>query len=210
MKALLLYNSRAGRGRIVDHIDEIIELFDSHGISLKAKELQFDSNPFEEDSDIDLVVVSGGDGTINFVVNKMRQRGINPELGIIPSGTANDFAGAIGMPRSIMRAARQIADGTEHKVDCGEVDGTWFVNVLSFGVLTTTSQQTQDKEKQLVGRLAYIRTGAHDLLTMHPIPLKVKCNGDELALNAVMCLVFNGMTAGSIPWPPMQSSTMAC
>ena len=202
MRALLLYNSRAGRGRIVGHISKIVELFDSHGISLKPKELEFGCDPFEGDEDIDLVVVSGGDGTVNFVVNKMRQRGINPQLGIIPSGTANDFAGAIGMPRMIMRAAERIAKGTEHNVDCGEVDGTWFVNVLSFGVLTTTSQQTQDKEKQLVGRLAYIRTGAHDLMTMHPIPLKVKCNGNEMEIDAVMCLVFNGMTAGSIPLAP--------
>jgi YegS/Rv2252/BmrU family lipid kinase len=202
MRALLLYNSRAGRGRIVGHIEEIIALFASHGITLKAKELSFDADPFEEDGDVELVVVSGGDGTINFVVNKMFQRGINPQLGIIPSGTANDFARAIGMPRAIMRAAQRIAEGQEHKTDCGCVDGTWFVNVLSFGVLTTTSQQTLDKEKQLVGRLAYIRTGAHDLMRMHPIPLKVRYEGKELEIDAVMCLVFNGMTAGSIPLAP--------
>lgn len=202
MRALLLYNGRAGRGRILRHIAKIVEKFRAHDIDLKPKEIDFKSNPFDGDEDIDIAVISGGDGTINYVVNMMQQKGINPQLGIIPSGTANDFAGAIGMPRLILRAAERIAKGKEHRVDCGEVNGLCFVNVLSFGVLTTTSQQTSDREKQIAGKLAYIRTGAHDLKSMHPIPLHVKTESEEFDIEAVMCLVFNGETAGRIRLAP--------
>lgn len=199
---MLLYNSHAGRGRITKHIDEIVEIFRQRDIELATREIAFDADPLEGYDDVELVVISGGDGTINFVVNKLRQRGINPQIGIIPSGTANDFAGALKMPRNTLRAARRIAEGTEHSIDCGEVDGSLFVNVLSFGVLTTTSQQTSDREKHMVGKLAYLRVGAKDLMTMHPIPLHVKCNDEEFDIDAVMCLVFNGETAGSFHLAP--------
>ena len=202
MRGVLLYNSHAGRGRITKHIDEIVEIFRQRDIELATREIAFDADPLEGYDDVELVVISGGDGTINFVVNKLRQRGINPQIGIIPSGTANDFAGALKMPRNTLRAARRIAEGTEHSIDCGEVDGALFVNVLSFGVLTTTSQQTSDREKHMVGKLAYLRVGAKDLMTMHPIPLHVKCNGEEFDIDAVMCLVFNGETAGSFHLAP--------
>lgn len=202
MKALLLYNCHARRGDILKYEAKIVEIFREQGIEIRFKKITFDVNPFEGDEDVELVVVSGGDGTVNYVVNMMQLSGINPTLGILPSGTANDFAGALGMPRNILRAARQIAEGEEHEIDCGEVDGARFVNVLSFGVLTTTSQQTTDREKQIVGKLAYIRVGARDLMTMHPIPLHVRCDDKEFDINAVMCLVFNGITAGRIPLAP--------
>ena len=202
MKALLLYNQSAGRGRIAKHVAEIIEIFRASDIDLRPKQIDFSVNPFDGDEETELAVICGGDGTVNFVINMMQRKGINPQLGIIPAGTANDFAGAVGMPHGVLSAAKRIARGQEHSVDCGKVNGALFVNVLSFGVLTTTSQQTSEREKQIVGKLAYIRTGAHDLKTMHPIPLHIKCNDKEFDINAVMCLIFNGDTAGRIRLAP--------
>lgn len=203
MKALLLYNTQAGKGRIKRHIATIVAIFKEAGIELCHKHIDFKKNPFSGDEDTELAVICGGDGTINFVVNKMRELGINPTLGIIPAGTANDFAGAIGMARSIKRAARQIAFGTEHRVDCGVVNGYYFVNVLSFGVLTTTSQQTTDREKHMVGKLAYLRVGSRDLLTMHRIPLAIRIGEEEFSTDAVMFLAFNGRSAGRFKLAPM-------
>lgn len=203
MKALLLYNTQAGKGRIKRHIATIVAIFKEAGIELCHKHIDFNKNPFSGDEDTELAVICGGDGTINFVVNKMRELGINPTLGIIPAGTANDFAGAIGMARSIKRAARQIAFGTEHRVDCGVVNGYYFVNVLSFGVLTTTSQQTTDREKHMVGKLAYLRVGSRDLLTMHRIPLAIRIGEEEFSTDAVMFLAFNGRSAGRFKLAPM-------
>ena len=118
MRAILLYNKAAGKGRIVRHIKRIVEIFAEQDIAMTPREIDFATNPFEgEEEVVELAVVCGGDGTINYVVNSMRSKGLNIVLGIIPAGTANDFAGALGMKRSIIGAARQIATGTEHKVD---------------------------------------------------------------------------------------------
>lgn len=202
MKAILLYNTQAGKGRVARHLDKMVEIFRAANIDICPKIIDFAKNPFDGEENTELAVVCGGDGTINFVVNKMQEKGLNVTLGIIPSGTANDFAGAIGCKRNILRAAKQIAEGSERRVDCGVVNGTYFVNVMSFGVLTTTSQQATDKEKHLMGKLAYIRIGTRDLMTMHPIPISVKVNEEVIDTNAAMLLVFNGRSAGRFNLAP--------
>ncbi len=78
---------------------------------------------------------------------------------MIPAGTANDFAGALGMSREPLEAARQIAAGRIARVDCGCVNDLWFVNIFSFGLFTTTSQRTPDERKHRIGKLAYILEG---------------------------------------------------
>ncbi|MBO7262740.1 MAG: YegS/Rv2252/BmrU family lipid kinase [Alistipes sp.] len=196
MKGLLLYNKRARRGSLGKRITEIVELFKHESIELEPTLIEFDKNPFEGHEDIEIAVTAGGDGTINYVVNMMRAKGINPQLGIIPAGTANDFASAIGMRPKIMEAARQIAKGKERMVDCGVVNGRYFVNVFGFGVLTTASHFTSDKEKQLIGKLAYIHVGIKDIISMHNIPLHIEADGTAHDIEAVMCLVFNGNSAG--------------
>ena len=202
MKAILLFNTQAGKGRIGRHIEAIVEIFRRADIDIHPKRLDFERNPFDGDEDTELAVICGGDGSINYVVNSMFKKDLDVTLGIIPTGTANDFASAIGMRRRVLRAAEQIAQGTERRVDCGRVNGNAFVNVLSFGVLTTTSQQATDREKHLVGKLAYIRIGTRDLLTMHSIPLVARINGEEFSTEAAMFLAFNGRSAGQVRLAP--------
>lgn len=202
MKTLLLYNPKAGKQRVVRNLDNIVATFQKANFVVKPQILEFDKNPFDGNEDMELVVVCGGDGTINFVINKMREKGLDITLGIIPTGTANDFAGAIGAKHNILRAARQIARGTERRVDCGKVNDRYFVNVLSFGVLTTTSQQTSDAEKHIFGKLAYLRVGTRDLMTMHRIPIVAKFDNEEVHTDAAMMLIFNGRSAGRFKLAP--------
>ena len=138
---LILYNVKAGRGRIRRKMDAIEARFFAAGWTPVPKMLRFGKNPFDNlEQQYDLVVVCGGDGTINYVVNSMRSKGVDYPLGIIPVGTANDFAGAIGMRRNPVKAAQQIISGTQQALDCGRVNDLYFVNIFSFGLFTTTSQ----------------------------------------------------------------------
>ena len=202
MSAVLLYNTSSGRGQIESHIENIKAIFREAGIDIQPKRIDFSKNPFDELEGTELVVICGGDGTINFVINAMKNKGLDLEIGVIPTGTANDFAGAIGMNSNIIIAAQQIAHGKVRRVDCGKVNDKYFVNILSFGVLTTTSQHTSDREKHIVGRLAYLRTGVVDLLNMHSMPLTIRCNGEEHKFEAVMFLAFNGNSAGQFKLAP--------
>ena len=195
-KALFLYNPAAGRGRIARNVGGIVDIFSENGWELTPEKIDFGRNPFDAHPDIRMVVAAGGDGTVNYVVNRMRERGLSLELGIIPAGTANDFAGIVGMAKNPLEAARQIVTGEVQALDCGVVNGLHFVNIFSFGIFTTTSQRTPDERKHRLGKLAYIMEGIKELRHMHAIPLHVRTENGEFDFNALMALVFNGETAG--------------
>lgn len=199
-RLLLLYNVKAGRNRAYRKLDQIEAIFEQGGYSVYSKLIRFGTNPFDgEDCPFDIVVVCGGDGTINYVVNSMCAKGLNYPLGIIPAGTANDFAGALGMSSNVVKAARQIVAGTAKKVDCGRVNGLYFVNILSFGMFTTTSQRTPDKVKRHLGKAAYIIEGSKELHNRESIPLHIEHDGGVMDVDSMITLIFNGETAGKFP-----------
>lgn len=195
-KALLLYNTEAGKGRIGKRLDEIVALFRNENYLLTPREIDFTRNPFDEGQSLDLVVVAGGDGTVNYVVNRMKEAGLDLQIGVLPAGTANDFARALGLSFDPLEAARQIATGEEKRIDCGCVNGLYFINIFSFGIFTTTSQRTPNERKHRIGKLAYIIEGVKEFRTMHAVPLRVRADGRLFDLNSLMVLVFNGETAG--------------
>ncbi len=194
--ALFLYNKQAGKGNIDLMVERIVAIFADHDWAVEPEAIDFTRNPFDAHPSVDMVVVAGGDGTVNYVVNRMKERSLNVKIGIIPAGTANDFSRAIGMSTDRETAARQIATGVVERLDCGCVNGLYFVNIFSFGIFTTTSQRTPDERKHKIGKLAYIIEGAKELRSMHTVPLHVVADGEEFDFNALMALVFNGETAG--------------
>ena len=199
-KLLLLYNVKAGRGRIRRKMDALEQIFSEAGYAPIPKMLRFGQNPFEgESDDIDLVVICGGDGTINYVVNAMRAMNLDYPIGIIPAGTANDFAGALGVSARTLKAAEQIVKGTEQRVDCGRVNGMYFVNIFSFGMFTTTSQHTPEKMKRHIGKAAYLIEGSKELHNREFIPLHIVHDNGEIDVDSMITLIFNGETAGRFP-----------
>lgn len=195
-KAIFLYNRKSGRGRAAAPAEEICRIFGEHGYRMEAVAIDFAVNPFDGREEIDLLVAAGGDGTVNFVVNSMKAKGLDVRIGVIPMGTANDFAGALGMAHDPLTAARQIAAGRVERVDCGLANGRYFVNVFSFGIFTTTSQHTPDTRKHRVGKMAYLIEGLRELRSIHGVPLRIEADGDRYTCNALMTLIFNGETAG--------------
>ena len=199
-RVLILYNVKAGRGRIRRRMDAIESQFVASAWTPVPKMLRFGENPFDNlEGEYDLVVVCGGDGTINYVVNAMRRKGVDYPLGLIPAGTANDFAGAIGMHRNPIKAAQQIIEGEVEALDCGKVNDLYFVNIFSFGLFTTTSQHTPDNLKHHIGKAAYLIEGSKELHNREYIPLHIVYDDGEMDVESVMTLVFNGETAGRFP-----------
>ena len=176
-KTLVLYNVKAGRGRMRRRIDLVEQLLSEAGFNPTSKLIRFGQNPFEDiEQDINLVVVCGGDGTINYVVNSMRNLNLDYTL-----------------------AVEQIVTGKERLVDLGRVSDLYFVNVFSFGMFTTTSQHTPDTIKRYMGKAAYLIEGSKELHNREYIPLHIVHDGGELDVNSAITLIFNGETAGRFP-----------
>lgn len=195
-QALFLYNPQSGTGRIERKVTDIVDVFQRNGYRLEPLRIDFTQNPFVGREEIDLVVVAGGDGTVNFILNRMKEKELDIPIGVIPAGTANDFAGAIGMSKDPLKAAEQIATGEIIRVDCGKVNELYFVNIFSFGLFTTTSQRTPDEQKHRWGKLAYIAEGIKELRRMRKIPLEIRADGEHFSLDTLIALIFNGETAG--------------
>ena len=212
-RAILIYNPQAGRGKIERNISRIVAVFRTVDYDLILHPIEFERNPFDGNEDVDLVIIAGGDGTINYVVNAMMHKGLSITLGIIPAGTANDFAGALGMSTDVVEAAQQIANGVIEEIDCGKVEHInnkkespiYFVNIFSFGIFTTTSQHTPERMKHRLGRVAYLLAGVKDLKNLHGIPLTITTDEETFYYPTLMGLVFNGETAGRVPLARMSN-----
>ncbi|MBQ1953861.1 MAG: YegS/Rv2252/BmrU family lipid kinase [Alistipes sp.] len=203
----MLYNSQAGRGKIGRNLEQVVAIFRDAGYDITPVPLRFDGNPIEGYESVDLIVVAGGDGTLNYVVNALMRHSLSIPIGILPAGTANDFAGALGMSNNLQKAARQIAYGVVEPIDCGVVESIdradkheiYFVNIFSFGIFTTTSQHTPEELKHLMGRAAYMIEALKELKKVRGIPLTITADGDAFYYPTLMGLVLNGETAGRVP-----------
>ena len=198
---------------MANRIADIVAIFAQAGYALQPVQIRFDDNPFEGYEDVDLAVVAGGDGPLNYIVNAMMHRGLHFTLGILPAGTANDFAGALGMSTDVVEAAQQVANGMIEEIDCGKVEHInskkespiYFVNIFSFGIFTTTSQHTPERMKHRLGRVAYLLAGVKDLKNLHGIPLTITTDEETFYYPTLMGLVFNGETAGRVPLARMSN-----
>jgi diacylglycerol kinase (ATP) len=116
----------------------------------------------------DVVLAAGGDGTVNEVVNGLVQCDWQPRLGVVPIGTANDFANTLGIPESVWDAIDVALRGRASAVDVGEVNGRKFINVSSGGFGADVTGSASQEAKRRLGKLAYLLTGARKLVELKP------------------------------------------
>ena len=90
--AVFLYNTQSGKCKIERCTEAVCTVFRAYGYDIKPQLIDFCANPFDGNEQIDLMVVAGGDGTVNYVVNAMKNKGLDIPLGVIPAGTANDLS----------------------------------------------------------------------------------------------------------------------
>jgi YegS/Rv2252/BmrU family lipid kinase len=202
-KVKLIYNPFSGHNKIISEIDNIIEVYQKQGYQLILFRISYEANledAFEDlkDGTWDHILLAGGDGSVSESVDMMKKKGINLPVGILPTGTANDFAKCIGIPSNLKDACNQIINSEPKKVDLGIVNGKYFINVLSFGLFTEVSQNTPSNLKNTIGRLAYFLNGIKELPKFKK--LKIVVEGEEYMYlgDSFIVFVFNGKTAGNI------------
>ena len=111
-KVRFAYNPKAGETVITDWLDNIIDIYQRGGYSIMPYRLAF-TEAEETDllDDIDgsyhHILVAGGDGTVNYVVNMLKRRNLDLPVAVLPTGTANDFANTLGVPSDIEKACRR-------------------------------------------------------------------------------------------------------
>lgn len=200
-KVRFIYNPYSGENAILKELDSIIDMHQEKGYTIVPYRIKKNINLIEAmdeiDSSYEYILIAGGDGTIDNVVNAMKKRNINLPIGVIPVGTANDFAKFIGMPLDIIECVNQILNSKSTYVDLGKVNDKYFVNVLSTGLFTDVSQKTDTNLKNTIGKLAYYLKGLEQLPNFRSLSVKITANGKVYNTHMYLMLVFNGQTAGN-------------
>ena len=143
---------------------------------------------------IDRVVLGGGDGTLNAGIPGLLQVGL--PLGILPLGTANDFARSLGIPPVLEEAARVIAEEPPRPVDLGEVNGHKYLNVASIGFSAELAGELKADVKRRWGTLGYAVTAFGLLRRARPFTVTLIHDGKAEQVRTIQVSVGNGKHYG--------------
>lgn len=199
-RLLFIYNPKAGKSRIKGKLPDIIEVFVKGGYEVTVYPTQYCGDAAratcEKDGVYDLVVCSGGDGTLDEVVTGMLRSGKQVPIGYIPAGSTNDFAGSLHLPADMIKAAHVAIEGKKFACDMGSFNDDTFVYIAAFGIFTDVSYGTRQEMKNALGHMAYILEGMKRLPAVKAQHLKVICGGRQIEDDFIFGMVTNSLSVG--------------
>ena len=193
-KILLAYNPVSGHAAFKNQLDDVIENFQRRGIFLSVYRTQAcDNSSFAECvkiSGAEGVIAAGGDGTLHAVINWLKKNSLDLPVGIIGSGTSNDFAAHLELDAEKVFDA--VAAGRTQAVDLGLVNGAeYFINVASAGVFTSIAHEVDSRLKNFLGKSAYYLRGLGELKNFKSVKLDITADERKFSIEAFLFLVLN-------------------
>lgn len=168
-RLLFIYNPHAGKTRIKSKLSDVIETFAQQGYeviimpTLKHGDATEYAMEFAQKGECSRIVCAGGDGTLSEVVAGVLKSGCRVPIGFIPAGTTNDFGYSLKIPKDIVQAAELAGATLPIPSDTGEINGKVFIYTAAFGLFADVSYDTSQNVKNVLGRSAYILSGASKL-----------------------------------------------
>lgn len=201
--ALLIVNPKSGRGMVSKHLLDVINHFSAKGIFVTTYITQSKSDAFRtakrEAGNYDMIVCSGGDGTLDEVVSGIAKSGYLPKIGYIPAGSTNDFAHSLELPTEMSAAARVVVDGHPFACDIGTFNDWYFVYVAAFGAFTEVSYSTNQDMKNILGHMAYIIEGAKSIFDIKPYHMRFVIDDErELEGDFLFGMICNSESVGGV------------
>lgn len=176
-KALFILNPHSGKGLIKNNLLDIIDIMVKAGYEVTVHPTQGRGDAVkimrERQKSYELVLCSGGDGTLDEVVTGMIESGFKTTIGYIPAGSTNDFASSLKIPATMKKAAEVAAAGKVFSCDVGRFNEDVFVYIAAFGLFTEVSYGTPQEMKNMLGYMAYILEGVKHLQNIKSYHLKV-------------------------------------
>ncbi|WP_134699732.1 diacylglycerol kinase [Ammoniphilus sp. YIM 78166] len=203
-RARLIYNPSSGREEMKDKLPEILDFFEAAGYetSCHATKKAGDASiaaAYAADRGFDLIIAAGGDGTLYEVVNGLAEKDYRPPVGIIPAGTTNDFARAIGLPvKNILKACEMIVKGTPIPIDIGKINDRYFINIAGGGALTDLTYEVPSKLKTIMGQLAYYVKGIEKLPFIRPSRVRIETESRIIDEEIMLFLIANSNSVGGM------------
>lgn len=199
-KLLFIYNPNAGTGVLKPKLSDVLDIFVKAGYEVTVYPTQCyqDAKKKAESytDTYDLVVCSGGDGTLDEVVTAMMAREDKVPIGYIPTGTTNDFASSLRIPKNLLDAANIAVNGVPFACDVGRFNKGIFVYVAAFGLFTDVSYETKQEMKNVLGHLAYVLEGTKRIFNIPSYHMKVTLDDQVIEDDFVYGMVTNSKSVG--------------
>lgn len=206
-KLLFVYNPHSGTGTIPKYLSEILTILTAGGYDVTvhptAAPLDGQNYIMENGRNYDIIVSGGGDGMLHELINAVISSDCGKPCGYIPAGTVNDYAGSLGIPKDIARAAHNIVNGEFISVDAGKFGEKYFSYIAAFGMFTDVSYSTDQKVKNIFGAAAYLMNAVKSLdlkkfnATSSYMTITAE-NGEELSGDFIFGLCGNTYSVGGL------------
>ncbi len=197
-KYKLIANPAAGRGKANAAVLQVVELFKAKGATF---DLELTTGPRQAADvarkalkEFDVIVAVGGDGTVNEIVPGMLFSG--KPLGIIPSGSGNDFIKSLDIPNNIEKAVDIVLKGETRVIDAGKINGMYFANGVGIGFDAAVNRASYEINHSKRGLWLYVCALVRTLGRFNPVPVKITMNGETIEQDIFLLTIGNGTTCG--------------
>lgn len=199
-KLLFVYNPKAGKAQIRNKLADILNVFAEaeYEITVAPTRRHGDARRIVENRsrDYELVVCSGGDGTLDEAVTGMIESGFRTPIGYIPAGSTNDFGGSLSLPKNMVRAAEIAVKGRNFPCDIGAFNKDVFVYIAAFGLFTDVSYETAQDVKNVLGHMAYLLEGMKRLSAVRSFPMRVEYEDNIIVDDFIFGMITNSVSVG--------------
>lgn len=199
-KVLLVYNPLSGNRSVPNKLDYIISRFISRDMLVTPFRMEMECGDRLQQllsyDEYSYVVVSGGDGTVNMIASTLLAAGRDIPIGIIPSGTCNDFARSLNIPTDMKKCLDIILAGNIVQIDAGLINNEKYcLNTCAGGNFVDVSFNTNSELKKNFGPLAYYVTALGELTNLKPVRLKLTTDNEVVEDEFLLFLILNGKHA---------------
>lgn len=202
-KLYFILNLQSGKATISSKLAVVIDMFTKAGYEVTARPTQERMDAcaaakYACGQGFDLIVCSGGDGTLNEVIQGIMRSEKKLPIGYIPAGSTNDFARGVGIPRNIIDAVQWIIDGKKYPCDIGSFNDKFFTYIAAFGVFTEVTYETSQQVKNVLGHVAYVLNGISRLKNIKSYHMKITYDDEIIEDNYIFGMVTNSSSVAGL------------
>lgn len=201
-KLFFIVNLVAGRASIGSMLGEIINELNKSEFEVTVHITQSGEDAQKKaayacENGYALLVCAGGDGTLSQCLHGVMESEHKIPIGYLPSGSTNDFARTLGIPKSTMDAVKWITNGLPMSVDIGRFNDKYFTYIAAFGAFTNVTYETSQQVKNVLGHASYILGGLTQLTSLRSKMMRIEYNNTVLEGDFIFGMVTNsGSVAG--------------
>lgn len=202
-KLYFILNLQSGKATISSKLAVVIDMFTKAGYEVTARPTQeimdaCAAAKYACGQGFDLIVCSGGDGTLNEVIQGVMRSENKLPIGYIPAGSTNDFARGVGIPRNIIDAVQWIIDGKKYPCDIGSFNDKFFTYIAAFGAFTEVTYETSQQVKNVLGHVAYVLNGISRLKNIKSYHMKITYDDEIIEDNYIFGMVTNSSSVAGL------------